>query len=271
MWAGIKKRIGSKLQRRKENQVERIKANAIGEPEVSILRVALILSGGAERGPAANPEAPPAGVADAGSVEGTYIYNLHLSYLSLQAHKQSHIHPCTHIHALPYINAPGSAYATTPRPTQTHPEVVRWEANPKGPRPKLSLGPQKVRGSHTPSGISHTFKLQLPNQPGSGAGAESKSRRAFWRVCVCGICVPTNTHNSQPPVLGGCCGCCVCWGGFVVGGVNLTSETTFLYGFNNKSTEQEAESQWIVGQSLLSHLQYPVPYQSRLQRIYLSQ
>ena len=45
---------------------------------------------------------------------------------------------------------------------------------------------------------------------------------------------------------------------------NLTIEC-----FNNKSTEQEAESQWIVGQSLLSHLQYPVPYQSRLQRIYL--
>jgi hypothetical protein len=29
-----------------------------------------------------------------------------------------------------------------------------------------------------------------------------------------------------------------------------------------------AESQWIVGQSLLSHVQYPVPYLSRLQKIY---
>ena len=110
MWAGIKKRIGSKLQRKKENQVERNKANAIGEPDVSILRVALILSGGAARGPAANPVAPAAGLADAGSVEGTYIYNLHLSYLSLQAHKQSHIH--AHM-LLPYINTPGSVYAAT--------------------------------------------------------------------------------------------------------------------------------------------------------------
>ena len=39
----------------------------------------------------------------------------------------------------------------------------------------------------------------------------------------------------------------------------------------NKSPEQEAESQQIVGQSLLSCLQYPVPYLSRLQRIYPSQ
>ena len=158
--------------------------------------------------------------------------------------------------------------------TKTHPDSPGSSA--MGSKPKRPKAEAKFRASEG-QGISHTFRdlthllLQLPNQPGSGAGAESKSRRAFWRVCVCGICVPTNTHNSQPPVLGGCCGCCVCWGGFVVGGVNLTSETTFLYGFNNKSTEQEAESQWIVGQSLLSHLQYPVPYQSRLQRIYLSQ
>ena len=54
--------------------------------------------------------------------------------------------------------------------------------------------------------------------------------------------------------------------------VTRTEEVQPLYdGFNNKSTEQEAESQRIVGQSLLSRLQYPVPYQSRLQRIYLSQ
>ena len=38
-----------------------------------------------------------------------------------------------------------------------------------------------------------------------------------------------------------------------------------------KSPEQEAKSQQIVGQSLLSCLQYPVPYLSRLQRIYPSQ
>ena len=38
-----------------------------------------------------------------------------------------------------------------------------------------------------------------------------------------------------------------------------------------KSPEQEAKSQQIVGQSLLSCLQYPVPYISRLQRIYPSQ
>ena len=39
---------------------------------------------------------------------------------------------------------------------------------------------------------------------------------------------------------------------------------------DHKSAEQEAESQRIVGQSLLSRLQYPVPYLSRLQKIYLS-
>ena len=68
------------------------------------------------------------------------------------------------------------------------------------------------------------------------------------------------------------------------GGVNCTRILCLMFiqkqkkrynhlidGFNNKSTEQEAESQRIVGQSLLSRLQYPVPYQSRLQRIYLSQ
>ena len=225
MWAGIKKRIGSKLQRRKENQVERIKANAIGEPEVSILRVALILSGGAARGPAANPVAPAAGIADAGSVEGTYIYNLHLSYLSLQAHKQSHIHPCTH--ALPYINAPGSVYATTPRPTQTHPEVVRWEANPKGPRPKLSLGPQKVRGSHTPSGISHTFCYSFQTNPEVERGQRAKANALFGAfACVGFVFQPTHTTPSRPFWVGVLL--CVL-GGLFWGGVNLTSETTFVW------------------------------------------
>jgi hypothetical protein len=41
--------------------------------------------------------------------------------------------------------------------------------------------------------------------------------------------------------------------------------------FADKSREQRAKSQRIVGQSLLSRLQYPVPYLSRLQRIYPSQ
>ena len=66
-------------------------------------------------------------------------------------------------------------------------------------------------------------------------------------------------------------GRCV-WGGGVncMEGPRLCGFRNLTWsGFNNKSTEQEAESQWIVGQSLLSHLQYPVPYQSRLQRIYL--
>ena len=36
---------------------------------------------------------------------------------------------------------------------------------------------------------------------------------------------------------------------------------------HHKSPEQEAEPQQIVAQRLLSCLQYPVPYSSRLQRI----
>lgn len=45
--------------------------------------------------------------------------------------------------------------------------------------------------------------------------------------------------------------------------------TVQVFSIEAQIVATRAESQWIVGQSLLSHLQYPVPYQSRLQRIYL--
>jgi hypothetical protein len=57
-----------------------------------------------------------------------------------------------------------------------------------------------------------------------------------------------------------------------VGGANARFRACALKsGFADKSPEQRAKSQQIVGQSLLSCLQYPVPYLSRLQRIYPSQ
>ena len=114
------------------------------------------------------------------------------------------------------------------RPTQTHPEVNQLGTKATRPKAGAKSGPKQGALSylHTYARTNNQVHYSFQTNPEVERGQRAKSRRAFWRVCVCGIVFQ---HTQTATARFGWVFCCVCWGLVSGGGVNLTSETTFVW------------------------------------------